>query len=334
MLSNQIKNKNLKFLTVIIPVYNVEPYIQRCLDSLMWQCDSSVEILCIDDGSTDDSGKICEKYADKFSNLYVFHKKNGGVASARNLGLQKANGKYIAWVDPDDYVTTNWFKTIKNALQKYEPDCLLFDFYFDTHNSTKEIHTNFTVQLSSKQFIYELSSELNVQSGLPLKVIRKNCFNGLYFDEKAIILEDYKLLTILALRFKKIISIPDCLYYNIKRFGSLTSNVNLEKRLIAAQIAKDRYVLFKKHGFKVSKVSYWKMALLVCLTDYDSDKDNFKELYLQRENYRDELKSDFFKILQSKEVSLNMKLAIVLNIIFPLKFSIALWKLVRNRRYC
>lgn len=89
-------------LSIIIPVYNVEKYIKMCLDSLLRQKTTDIEFICIDDGSTDDSGIICEQYAKKDKRFRIFHKKNEGVSSARNLGLKMAKGEYIAWVDPDD----------------------------------------------------------------------------------------------------------------------------------------------------------------------------------------------------------------------------------------
>lgn len=99
---------NTTLLSIIIPVYNVEPYINKCLDSLIHCIDSNqAEIICIDDGSTDQSGKICDVYQEKYTNIKVIHQKNQGVAAARNTGLSHAKGEYIAWVDSDDYVSFN-----------------------------------------------------------------------------------------------------------------------------------------------------------------------------------------------------------------------------------
>lgn len=329
----QEEKKFSKFLSVIIPVYNVESYIHKCLDSLVNQCDESVEIICIDDGSKDDSGNICEVYAKKNSNIFVFHKPNGGVSSARNLGLQKATGQYIAWVDPDDYVTPDWFITIKKTLQKYRPDCLLVDAYVESFRKTAQVHANLPLKMSSERFIYELSSERHIQSWLPLKIIKKECFVGLAFDENAVILEDYKLLTRLALRLRIIISISNCLYHYVRRSDSLSNDANIQKRLVAAQIAYDRYSLFKICGYKVSKASYWKMALLVCLIDNSREGKIYNDFKHQIKKYQNEIKRDFFKIIKSKEVGLKMKAATCLHILFPMKISSTLWRWVREGRY-
>lgn len=92
------------FFSVIVPVYNVSQYLGRCIDSILSQTYNNFELLLINDGSTDDSGRICDEYAVKDSRIKVFHKKNGGVSSARNKGIDEARGKYVVFVDSDDYL--------------------------------------------------------------------------------------------------------------------------------------------------------------------------------------------------------------------------------------
>ena len=96
-------NENPK-ITVIVPVYNTEKYLRRCVDSILAQTFTDFELLLIDDGSTDGSGAICDEYAKKDSRVRVFHKEIGGVSSARNLGLDKAYGEWISFVDSDDWI--------------------------------------------------------------------------------------------------------------------------------------------------------------------------------------------------------------------------------------
>lgn len=101
-------NRTNPTISIIIPVYNTEKYLRRCLDSIVAQTYKDFECILVDDGSTDASGKICDEYAAKDNRFKVFHKKNGGVSSARNLGLDNAKGEYIAFCDADDYVKENW----------------------------------------------------------------------------------------------------------------------------------------------------------------------------------------------------------------------------------
>lgn len=319
-------------LSVIIPVYNVEKYIRRCLDSLVGQMDSNMEIICIDDGSTDNSYIICQEYATNNQNFYVYSKENGGVASARNLGLTKTKGKYVAWVDSDDYVANDWGKTIVELLKKEQPDCLLFDYYNDHYGKIEEVHTGFPYIISQEKFIFELSLDVRLKNILMFKVIKRNLYQGLKFDEKAIVLEDYKLLTYLALKVKKVISTSNCLYYYVRRANSLTNNANMAKRLLSADIAKERYELYQRKGLRISKASLWKMAVLACIS-----KKNGSGLSKQQKDaikvYEKLLHKDLIKILGDSNVEKEVKVAILFNQFIPNYISAAIWDFIRKIRY-
>ena len=107
---------NKLLISVVIPLYNKEKTIKKTLNSILLQSYSNYEIVIVDDGSTDGSEVICDKFAANYDIVKVFHKPNGGVSCARNLGLENASGKYIAWVDYDDYVADNWYSAIKEIL--------------------------------------------------------------------------------------------------------------------------------------------------------------------------------------------------------------------------
>ncbi len=105
-------------ISIIIPVYNSEKYLEKCLDSVLAQTFTEFEVLLINDGSTDSSGKICDEYAQKDSRVKVFHQENKGVSAARNLGLDKATGEWICFVDSDDYLDTNYLKALFDSVKK------------------------------------------------------------------------------------------------------------------------------------------------------------------------------------------------------------------------
>ena len=106
---------NTPLITVIIPVYQVENYIKRCIESVISQTYSNLEILLVDDGTLDDSAKICQEYADKDSRITVLHKKNGGLSDARNYALNIMNGEYVTFIDSDDYVTVYYVEHLYKA---------------------------------------------------------------------------------------------------------------------------------------------------------------------------------------------------------------------------
>ena len=121
-------------ISVIVPVYNAEKYLRRCIDSILAQTFTDFELLLIDDGSKDKSGEICDEYARKDNRVRVFHKENGGVSSARNLGLDNAQGEWICFCDADDWVDDNWLYNYSICLNY---DIIVQGFYVHRDNETR-----------------------------------------------------------------------------------------------------------------------------------------------------------------------------------------------------
>ena len=114
-------------LSIIVPVYKTEQYLTRCVESILGQTFSDIELILIDDGSPDRCGEICDTFAKKDSRVKVIHKNNAGVAAARNDGLRIANGKYVTVVDSDDYLDQNMYQNILEIVQKYDSDVVMCD---------------------------------------------------------------------------------------------------------------------------------------------------------------------------------------------------------------
>ena len=106
-----------ELITVIVPIYNVEKYLKKCIDSIINQSYTNLEIILVDDGSPDSCGKICDEYAKKDNRIKVIHKENGGLSDARNHGIDLAQGKYITFVDSDDYINSKYIESLHNAIQ-------------------------------------------------------------------------------------------------------------------------------------------------------------------------------------------------------------------------
>lgn len=109
-------------ISIIIPVYNISDYLDRCISSVLKQSYKNLEIILVDDGSTDNSGEICDNYKKEDKRIKVIHKENGGVSSARNTGLENANGEYVAFIDGDDYIEEDYFKILIDNIKKYNCD--------------------------------------------------------------------------------------------------------------------------------------------------------------------------------------------------------------------
>ena len=112
----------MDLITVVVPVYNVEQYLKDCIDSIILQTYKDIEIILVDDGSTDTSGLICDEYKSKDKRIKVFHKENGGLSSARNCGIENATGKYITFVDSDDVVRENYILFLYKAIKELEKE--------------------------------------------------------------------------------------------------------------------------------------------------------------------------------------------------------------------
>lgn len=119
-------------VSVIVAVYNVAPFLSKCIASLKAQTLKDFEVILVDDGSTDNSGKICDAYARGDNRFKVFHKANGGVASARELGVEKASGLYMIHADPDDWVEPTMLEELYNRATETDADVIICDFYVES----------------------------------------------------------------------------------------------------------------------------------------------------------------------------------------------------------
>ena len=202
--------------SVIIPVYNAEATLRRCLDSLLKQQFSDYELLLINDGSTDGSDAICREYAGTYHQIRYFRKENGGVSTARNLGLVQAQGEYILFVDSDDYAAKDYFTVLSEALAHEPPELLMFgyrnfggisaEWNTGTFFENTEIEIAFRISNAMRQYLF---------SSLWSKVFRRQIIeeNGLRFDETLSIGEDQVFIFAYAMHIRSIASIPDTLYY-------------------------------------------------------------------------------------------------------------------------
>lgn len=158
----------MPLFSIIVPVYNVEKYINKCVDSILSQTFEDFELILVDDGSPDNCPAICDNYAEKDSRVKVIHKQNGGLINARKSGLEITNGEYIGFVDGDDWIEPDVYSLFAQMIEKYSPDMVLSDFYFDDEN--KLINSN---QLFEQEF-YD-------KNDLKNKLYPKMLFSGLYY---------------------------------------------------------------------------------------------------------------------------------------------------------
>lgn len=151
------------FISVIVPVYNVEPFISSCLDSLSKQIYQNFEVLMINDGSTDNSGVICREYADSDSRFHYFEKENGGLSDARNFGIEKSKGDYITFVDSDDWVTEEYLLILMETLKEQHSEIVV-----STYSTYKESDGLFYIHVfESDYYVKNYNSKILLEE-LPL----------------------------------------------------------------------------------------------------------------------------------------------------------------------
>mgnify|MGYP000888845551 FL=1 len=180
--------------SVIIPVYNVENYLPRCIGSLLAQNYADLEILLIDNGSKDQSGQICEDYAAQFSNITAYHIPNKGVGSARNFGLSKAKGEFICFVDADDYLVGNLFSDVESQLDS-QLDLLVFSYYNSIEKNLSEINRSANIlptegKKDKKDFI-ALFQELCLTD--MMYTVWNKIYRREFLEEHKIVFESYEL---------------------------------------------------------------------------------------------------------------------------------------------
>ena len=229
-------------ISVIVPIYNVEDYLQQCLESLAVQIHQDFEVVCVIDGATDSSPDIAERFAAADARFKVVRKENGGLSSARNFGVQHASGDYLAFVDADDLVTPDFCERIVAAFEDAKADALIFGASLVPPEATTDW---FNCALSPESKIYEgFSSELMFSpANTPFvwhKAVRRDALAdaGVEFDETILFGEDVVFLFALYPRMKRVASIPDKLYlYRESREGSFMATHRSDMERLTAHLS-------------------------------------------------------------------------------------------------
>ena len=169
-------------ISVIVPVYNVEAWLPRCGDSILSQTYENLEILLVDDGSTDDSGLICEEYAKKDTRIRVIHKENGGLSSARNSGLDAASGEYIGFVDSDDWIEPEMYAEMLSLMLKSDAQIVCagrYDVAGGTGEKTVGLCPKRQEQVSGEELAGRIFLWDHCDSSACDKLYRRELFDGI-----------------------------------------------------------------------------------------------------------------------------------------------------------
>lgn len=300
-------------LSIIIPVYNVEEFIQRCVDSVLQQSfpKSEYEILLINDGSTDKSPAICDEIAKKSENIKVYHKKNGGLSDARNFGIEKSVGKYISFLDSDDYVLKNCYKKMLDVGIENNADIVMGNAinYINEktqHPKIKKRVRNFSQENGENFLVKSVKSEtMSMAAVLGLYKRELIVKNNLKF-KKGIYHEDELWTPQVYLKAKNVCYIDLDFYIHVNRVGSITKSENKTKN--ALDLIKVCYELEKVYQSVTNKKNekilrnYIAMLYLNAVYIGKLTKKEFKSMldpsFVLRNSYsyRNKLKAILFNI--------------------------------------
>lgn len=281
-------------VSVIIPVYNVQDYLERCVDSIIKQTYKNIEIILIDDGSHDNSGKICDDYKKKYNNIIVIHKENEGQSIAREYGIKIAKGEYISFVDSDDFLNEKYYEKMIRLLEKSDCDIAVCDYIkFSTNKlnynnaNNKNYFKERKIVSNSEAIKLILQRNNKITNYLWNKLYRRKVFQNIIFPNFNIY-EDLAIMYLIFDNSKKVAITNEQLYYYFDRKNSSSKSIPSKFIINKIKITKEREKFLLKKGYTLTNE----------LLEYRffSDYNNFKIIARNRD------KKNFFSKVMEKEL--------------------------------
>lgn len=305
-------------VSIIIPIYQVEKYIYRCIDSVIKQTYKNLEIILVDDGSPDKCGLICDEYKKKDKRIKVIHKKNGGLSEARNEGLKIVSGEYVGFIDSDDWVEENYIDELYKLLKTYNSDISVCNFYKISDNvNFMNNKGNFKIEeFTNIQALEEYFGNNYVKIVVTWgKLYRKNLFESIEFPVGKIH-EDEFITHKLLYRANKIVMTTKCLYFYWQRPDSIMGRgFNFTGRLNYIEALNDRIKFYKLEHLENLYMNTIKAYYGIILDTYWQVIKR-KKNYINFKNYFNDIKKLKNDILHSKFTTV-FKMRYILFIHFP-----------------
>lgn len=293
-------------VSVIIPVYNVEKYLDKCLSTVIDQTYTNLEIILVDDGSTDSSGKLCDEWSKRDKRIKAYHKKNGGLSDARNYGIKKSKGKYISFIDSDDYLSEKFISILYENIIKY--DCQISCCSMLTTKSQNEVYKNEpskTIKLCSTAAIYNMLNQKEIDCSVCNKLFLATLFNDIKFPCNRYF-EDFSVSYKLLFMADNIVYCDKKLYFYYQRENSII-HFKDDKRVDDLIICiKELEKFIKKNKLKVLPFLNRKMSALFYIHRESIDTS-------KKDDAKKEIKKIRKKVLKYDQCSLKNKIAIYIS---------------------
>ena len=276
-------------VSIVVPIYKVEKYLRRCVDSIINQTYRNLEIILVDDGSPDKCGQIIDEYKEKDSRIISLHKKNGGLSDARNYGMKYVTGEYIFFLDSDDYIKSETIETLINLSLKYQADIVQGGFYYKYENYLLYDDRYYKedsdpIILDNKELMYELIVNERVKNFAWGKLYKTDLIKDLLF-EKGVLFEDVFWAHNVMSRVKKYVICHKPLTYYVQREDSIVANYSVRNldiikgMKVRHKFIEENYSEFINESYTLLlKTMFMHYNLLMKNKSKDSDKKYRKEM--------------------------------------------------------
>lgn len=316
-------------ISVIIPVYNVEKHLHRCLDSVIAQTYQNLEIICVDDGSVDESGKICDQYAVRDARIKVIHQENQGLSAARNRGLDAADGEYIAFVDSDDYILEDMYKKMLDMLLNYNVDLCVCQWQYefsDGRQVVKKKNIDPTIygrktSLEFARFLYRSNYENGVVVAAWNKLYRRALLDTIHFEGR--IHEDDAFNGRIMAKNISVYVMEEQFYVYAQNGDSLTNKPFSANKFFFLDVLAERRELFKSDAFirQETELLYCNMYIEYCLR---ARKDGVAVSHPER--YRQIFRKMFSSLRREGKANIKFRLRMML-----FSFSPSLYRFITKQ---
>lgn len=309
-------------ISVIIPVYNTEKYLSLCIDSVISQTYSDFEVILVDDGSTDNSGAICDSYAERYDYISVYHNTNSGPAASRRLGVEKAKGAYISFIDSDDWVENDFLQTLYDEANKNNAD-FVTAFYTDVYNNGKKVDCPNSLldsrTIKGTDFIHEIHGTRNITTGPYPKLIKKSLFEDIDYHEDVTIGEDYCMVLQLMEKAQGIRMLKKHMYFRRMHGGNISRQGYTErhKRALDNYIQVRNELISKYPEYEIEIKGYHIEYELAVITAMCRNKNYDKQVTTKLSK---DLRENMEDILNKCDIPLYYKICCIMIGYVPLLF--------------
>lgn len=318
-------------ISVIVPIYNVEKYLNKCVDSIINQEYTNLEIILVDDGSPDNCGRICDEYKGKDSRIKVIHKENGGLSSARNAGLDIATGDYIGFVDSDDYIEPDMYSKLLQAIAKENCSLAICGtaYVFEDGKRIEKTLAGNVLVMNFEEALTEMNQYRYFDMGAWSKLYNAKLFADIRFPVGRLS-EDFFIMFKIFDKAQKIVFVSDPVYNYVQRKDSISRGKKINRDFEYAAKKQMEYLDAYYPSMRVLGHTAYASAVLTVFDFYIKNRVPCPEDV--KEHFRDVVKANYVYINKSNFISLEKRIQFKLFILAPTLYKLVflLYKLIKK----